>query len=78
MQNRITERAKLLDGKGNLSNPGYATEYLLEYDRNEVKAPKFRLKEWDYYYVGNNNHAICLTAADMGYVGAISATFMDF
>lgn len=78
MQNRITRRAKLLDEKGNLSCPGYATEYLLDYDRADIKASKFRIKEWDYYYVGNDKYAICLTAADMGYVGAISATFMDF
>ena len=78
MQNRITEKVRLLDENGALTSPGYATEYLMVYDRTDIKAPKFRIKEWDYYYVGNDKYAICLTVADMGYVGAISATFLDF
>lgn len=78
MQNRITEESRLLDKSGCIATPGYATKYLLKYDRDDIRAKKFRIKEWDYYYVGNNEHAICLTVADMGYVGAISATFMDF
>ena len=78
MQNRITEKTRLMDKTGNLAVKGYATEYLMQYDRADIKARKFRIKEWDYYYVGNNDHAICLTAADMGYVGALSASFLDF
>ena len=78
MQNRIVERSKLLGTDGNLLQKGYATGYMLEYDRNDIRAKKARIKEWDYYYVGNDDHAICITVADMGYVGAISATFMDF
>ncbi len=78
MQNRITEESRLLNKDGNIATPGYATKYLLKYDRADISAKKCRIKEWDYYYVGNNDHAICLTVADMGYVGAISATYMDF
>ena len=78
MQNRIVECSKLLGTDGNLLQKGYATGYMLEYDRNDIRAKKARIKEWDYYYVGNDEHAICVTVADMGYVGAISATFMDF
>ena len=78
MQNRIIEKGKLLDENGNIREPGYAKEYLLEYNRNDVKAKKWRIKEWDYYYVGNDQHAICLTISDMGYLGAMSATVMDF
>ena len=75
---RITKPSKLLDNEGNLLTAGWATEMLFEYNRNEIKANGWRIKEWDYYYVGNNDHAICLTAADMGYVGALSASFLDF
>ncbi len=78
MQNRIIEKGKLLDENGNIREPGYAKEYLLEYNRDDIKAKKWRIKEWDYYYVGNDDYAICLTISDMGYLGAMSATVMDF
>lgn len=78
MQYRITEKSPLLDNNGNLRQKGYATSYMLEYNRQAIKASKAKIKEWDYYYVGNDKHAICLTVADMGYIGALSATFMDF
>ena len=68
MQNRIVEKSKLLGPDGNLLQKGYATGYMLEYDRNDIRAKKARIKEWDYYYVGNDEHAICITVADMGYV----------
>ena len=52
-QHRITQRHRLLDKKGHLAQAGYATSLLLEYDRKDIKANKLRIKEWDYYYLGN-------------------------
>jgi len=78
MQDHILEKGKLLGPDGNLLKKGYATNYLLEYDRLDITAPKWRIKEWDYYYIGNDDFAICLTISDMGYIGAISATVIDF
>ena len=77
-QREITEPTKLLDEKGNVAQPGYAKKMLYEYNRENVTASKALLKEWDYYYVGNDKAAICLTIADMGYIGALSATYLDF
>lgn len=78
MQNRITEKIKLLDEKGRLTNPGYATKLLFEYNRNDIKASKIKIKEWDYYYVGNDNYALCMTIADNSYMALASVTLMDF
>ncbi len=78
MQNRIIEKGALLDANGNIREPGYAKNYLLEYKREDIKAKKWRIKEWDYYYIGCNDHALCLTVSDMGYIGAMSATVLDF
>lgn len=78
MQKEIIDRVTLLDADGNLAEPGYAKKFLFEYNRENVKASKMRLKEWDYYYIGVRDYAICLTVSDMGYLGALSATFMDF
>ena len=49
MQHRITERKPLLDEKGRLTEAGYATELILDYDRSAIKAGKLRIKEWDYF-----------------------------
>lgn len=78
MQTEITTRMPLLDKDGNIAFPGYAKSLLWQYDRAAIRAPRARIKEWDYYYVGDDRRALCLTIADMGYVGALSATVMDF
>ncbi len=78
MQYRITEKSPLLTPDGDLTQKGYATSYMLTYNRQNIKANKAKIKEWDYYYVGNDKYAICLTVADMGYIGALSASFLDF
>lgn len=78
MQNRITEKIKLLNDKGQLANPGYATELLFEYNRENIKANKLRVKEWDYYYINNDKYALCLTIADNSYMALASVSFIDF
>lgn len=78
MQNHIIKPGKLIGKDGSLAQKGYATKYVLEYDRGDIIAPKWRIKEWDYYYIGNNDFALCLTISDMGYIGALSATVIDF
>lgn len=77
-QNEITKVQKLLNAEGNIAEVGYAKKLFWEYNRNDIKASKFRIKEWDYYYIGTEKCALCLTMADMGYVGALSATILDF
>lgn len=78
MQKEITQRQPLLGRDGNIVNPGYAKKLLWDYNRENITASKARIKEWDYYYVGCDEHALCLTVADMGYVGALSISVMDF
>ncbi|MCD4712610.1 MAG: DUF2804 domain-containing protein [Clostridiales bacterium] len=72
------EPGKLLDKKGRLSQAGYATELIRTYDRHDIKAGKLRIKEWDYYLVYNKDFGVALTIADNGYMGLISASFLDF
>lgn len=69
---------KLLDEQGNLVEPGYANSLVKEYDRNSIKAKKSRIKEWDYYYVGNSKHGVALTIADNSYMALCSLSFLDF
>ena len=78
MQHEITKLQPLLNADGNIAEPGYAKRELWVYNRENITAKKARLKEWDYYYIGNDEYALCLTVADMGYVGALSISVMDF
>ncbi|NCA68122.1 MAG: DUF2804 domain-containing protein, partial [Clostridia bacterium] len=78
MHNKITVRKKLLDSKGHITECGYATQLILDYNRRDVKACKIRVKEWDYYYMSNGKMGISLTIADNSYMGLASAQVFDY
>ena len=78
MQHEVTQKQKLLDENGNIKEPGYAKTQVWQYSREDIKAPKWRIKEWDYYYIGNQEYGLCLTISDAGYVSCISASLLDF
>ena len=72
------DEGKLLDQNGNLIQAGYHTSLVKEYRRGAIKAPKLKIKEWDYYYVGNSKFGIALTIADNSYMGLVTVSVMDF
>lgn len=76
----VTKVQPLLNSSGSLTEPGWSKRLLQVYDRNAIKAPKFRIKEWDYYLVisEKNNFGVALTLSDDGYIGLQSATLLDF
>ncbi|MEG1548524.1 MAG: DUF2804 domain-containing protein [Clostridia bacterium] len=78
MQHEIVNHGELLNAQGNLREPGWARRLILDYKRSEIKAAGIRIKEWDYYYVGNGEYGVALTIADNSYMGLISATLLDF
>ena len=71
MNHEVTKKQNLLDEKGNLNEPGYSKTEVFHYDRKQIKVAKFKIKEWDYYFVGNKKYGLCLTVGDNGYVGSI-------
>ncbi len=77
-QHRITERHALLDEQGRLTEPGYATSLILDYDRKAIKASSMRIKEWDYYLVTCDDFAVALTIDDNSYMGLDSISLLDF
>ena len=77
-QHEIKERGALLNAQGNVREPGFARSLLLDYRRADVKAPAWRIKEWDYYIVTNDAFGVAFTVADNGYMGLISASLLDF
>jgi len=78
MQHEITEPLQLLNSEGRLAQPGWARDLLFDYSRKDIKAPKFRIKEWDYYCVLNDHAGAAFTIADNGYMGFIAITLFDF
>ena len=75
----VTEAHKLLDENGVLIEPGWSKSLVQIYDRNDIKKRKTRIKEWDYYYVMFNSAGLvlCLTVADLGYIGLHSVSIID-
>ncbi len=78
MQHQITEKKPLLDEKGRLTEKGYATSLVLDYDRDAIKGGKLRIKEWDYYLITDGKVGVALTIADNSYMGLDSISFLDF
>lgn len=76
----VTSVQPLLKADGSLREPGWSKQLYQVYDRSAIKAPKFRIKEWDYYLVisEKNNFGVALTISDDGYIGLQSATLLDF
>lgn len=74
----VTMRQSLLRANGTLREPGWSRKPVQAYNREAIKAPKFRIKEWDYYLVLNQDFAAAFTISDNGYVGLQSVSFLDF
>ena len=76
----VTAVQPLLKADGSLREPGWSKQLYQVYDRSAIKAPKFRIKEWDYYLIisEKNNFGVALTISDDGYIGLQSATLLDF
>ena len=76
----VTKVQKLLKEDGSLREPGWSKQLYQIYDRNDIKAPKFRIKEWDYYLIisEKNNFGVAMTLSDDGYIGLQSVSLLDF
>lgn len=79
-QNEITSSLELLDRHGHLNQEGWARQPFWRYNRRAIKAPWFRIKEWDYYYVLSEEHnkGITFTFSDLGYAGLMAICWLDF
>lgn len=78
MQHEITAPQRLLDKNGNIAEPGFAKKMYYEYHRSDIKAPNWRIKEWDYYFISNPHFAVALTIGDNGFAGALSTSVLEF
>ena len=74
----LLQPGKLLNENGELNEAGYAFSLVKTYARHEIKAPRSRIKEWDYYYFGDDEYGVALTIADNSYMALISVSVLDF
>lgn len=78
MQREITEEGPLLDDSGRLIERGWARAPIRRYDRTDIAPGWWRIKEWDYYAVLGPSFGVAITVADLGYLGLIAASWLDF
>jgi hypothetical protein len=80
MNTEITRKMELLDSDGRITKEGWARQPYWNYDRGRIKAPWWRIKEWDYYSIlsPEGKFGITFTLSDLGYAGLDAITFLDF
>ena len=77
MRNReITSPGKLLKSNGTLTQPGWSRKMIQTYNKENISAPRFKIKEWDYYIVMSKDFGFAFTISDNGYVGLESVSFL--
>ncbi len=76
---QVVNAHNLLDKNGKLIEPGWSTELIQNYSREQIKKRKTRIKEWDYYYIMSNSNklCLCLTVSDLGYLGLHSVSLVN-
>lgn len=76
-QNMITQKTPLLKEDGSLTEPGYCFTPLYEYNRDDIKAQGWRIKEWDFYQISNDRYTVQVTIADISLGGAVTVGGFD-
>ncbi len=79
MQTEISQTMDLLDESGKIRREGYAKLPFWRYNRENIHAPWWRIKEWDYYAVidEESGRGITITFSDLGYAGLFALCFVD-
>jgi hypothetical protein len=77
MEKQFTQPGPVLDAKGR-PFAGYSTGSVLAYDRRAIKAPPWRIKEWDFYQVTDATHCLQFTIGHAAYAGQVSVMLFDF
>jgi hypothetical protein len=78
MQYEITKDQDLLKEDGTLSECGWARKELLHYNKERIRHPAKRFKEWHYFFCGDENYGIGFNIANIGPVHNYGMSFIDF
>ncbi|MCF7915315.1 MAG: DUF2804 domain-containing protein [Spirochaetaceae bacterium] len=79
MQTEVSQEMELLREDGRIVREGFARRPVWRYRRGGVRAPWWRIKEWDYYAVIDQARGVgvTITFSDLGYAGLIALCFVD-
>ena len=77
MEKELLEKGPVLDEKGR-PIPGFSRKSTLVYKRSAIKAPPWRIKEWDFYQVTNDRLCLQFTIGHAAYAGQVSLMLFDF
>ena len=76
-QQEITTPGPVLDQKGAIA-PGYSRRAVRTYRRAEIRAPFYRIKEWDFYQASDGEKCIQFTYGHASYAGQVGVMLFDF
>lgn len=72
-----TEKQNVLNEKGT-PLAGYSAKSVLNYNRKQIKAPFYRIKEWDFYQISNSELCLQFTIGHASYAGQVTAMLFNF
>lgn len=78
MQHRIVTPGNVLGEDGGLLQKGYSTQGVLSFNRDAIRAKPWRIKEWDFYQVSNDDYCLQLTIGHVSYAGDVSFKLFEF
>lgn len=76
-QKEITQAGPVLDEKGVIL-PGYSRRAVCTYRRADIRAPFYRIKEWDFYQASDGEKCIQFTYGHASYAGQVGVMLFDF
>lgn len=78
MQERhITQPGPVLDARGVIT-PGWSERSVSTYRRKDIKAPFFRIKEWDFYQISDGEKCLQFTFGHASYAGQVGVMLFNF
>ncbi|MCI8836493.1 MAG: DUF2804 domain-containing protein [Hungatella sp.] len=78
MQQKLKQGVKLLREDGTLAQAGYSNEFIVEYNRENIRRSQSDVREWDYHLALEEAYALGISVASVGNGSRVSLHFMDF
>lgn len=78
MMNNLLSAGPALAADGTVAETGWAPTWVREYNREAIRHDESRIKEWNYYFVGDENYGIGVSLANVGSFHRMSCAFMDY
>ena len=76
-ERHITQPAPVLDARGAIT-PGWSERSVCTYRRGDIKAPFYRIKEWDFYQVSDGEKCLQFTYGHASYAGQVGVMLFNF